>query len=240
MFYWAPPSGWGLLVLLLFPSHAGSKCQWCIFIRMNRTLDRWKAIATYRKPRVNEHPNMVLIALGESDRTIIYSASFFFWKRTYRHLIPTCIKNTGMKCVNNSYILITHSARVSMICSIPFPLFLISPYSPHWPLYTSHHNLLIIPWRSQACCHLMEFALAVFCLEFSSSMSVHDLFYHFNGSPLKFISKERPCLIILSPVSTFGYTLAFHTAFVSLHSSLHCPTVKWTYLFITLIRMEVQ
>lgn len=148
MFYWAPPSGWGLLVLLLFPSHAGSKCQWCIFIRMNRTLDRWKAIATYRKPWVNEHPNMVLIALGESDRTRIYSASVFFWKRTYRHLIPTCIKNTGMKCVNNSYILITHSARLSMICSIPFPLFLISPYSPplttvHKPPQLPHYSLKI-------------------------------------------------------------------------------------------------
>lgn len=70
------------LVLLLFPSHTGRKCQWYIFIRMNRTLDRGKAIATYWKPRVNEKPNTVLIALWESDGTIICSASVFFWKRT--------------------------------------------------------------------------------------------------------------------------------------------------------------
>lgn len=140
MFYWAPPSVWGFLVLLLFPSYAGSKCQWCIFIRMNRTLDREKAIVICWKPRVNENPNMVLIALWESDRAIIYSASVFFWKRNYwqyegKPSISTCINNTGMKYVRNSYALISHSVPDSLwSASIPFPLFLRFHFLPNLPI----------------------------------------------------------------------------------------------------------
>lgn len=46
---------------------------------MNRTLDRGKAIATYGKPRVNDNPNTILIALWESDG-IISVQQVFLWK----------------------------------------------------------------------------------------------------------------------------------------------------------------
>lgn len=124
---------------------------------------------------------------------------------------------------------------------LPSPYFsdLTSLYSAHWPLNISHSDLLIVPWRPQACCHTMEFALALCsCLEVSSSTYVHGLLCHFNRSSLKFIARERPCLTTFIPSSTFCYSLAFHIAFVSLHSSWHCLTIKYTSLFISLVRMQ--
>lgn len=229
------------LVLLLFPSHTGRKCQWYIFIRMNRTLDRGKAIATYWKPRVNEKPNTVLIALWESDGTIICSASVFFLKKDSfvdriegNHHILTCINNTGIKRVNNYYFLSLLCTRLSVISSPPFPLFLTSFFPLLSPLATVHQSewpphcslqtpSMLLSQRICACYSL--------CLEFSSSTCVHGLLCHFNKSPLKFISEERPCLATLIPSGIFGYSLAFYSAFVSLHSPLCHRTIKHTFLY---------
>lgn len=82
---------------------------------MNMTLDRGKEIIICLKPRVNENPNMVLIVLGESDRTITSSFERGLTDNMKgNHLIPTFINNTGTKSVRNSYALIIHSVPDSL------------------------------------------------------------------------------------------------------------------------------
>ena len=205
MFYWAPPSGWGLVVVLLFPSHVGSKCQRCIFIRMNRTLERGKAIFTYWKPRVSENPNTPLMALWESNGTIICSASLFILERVLvervkeNYVILTCINNTGVAYINNSHILNACSVSGSLwSASTPYPLFfspyfpLFSPlaaeYQPQWPPHYSLKTPNMFPSHGIWTCFLLLSRI------FSSSIYVHSLLYHFNRSSLKLITKERPRL----------------------------------------------
>lgn len=195
MFYWAPPSGWGLLVLLLFPSHAGSKCQWCIFIKMNRTLDRGRVIVTCWKPRINENPNTVLIALGENNRTIIYSASVFFWKSTcWQHEEKPPNPNLHQQYRDEMYqeeLCFDYSccARVFMICLHSFPL--ISQISFPCNLPIDHLTPVAITPSlfledPEHVAVSLKFALAILCLEFSSCLCMAC------SVTLISLSKERP------------------------------------------------
>ena len=145
-----------------------------------------------------------------------------------------------MKYFKNSHLLNTCSVPDSpWSASTPFPLFfrpyvpLLCPLAterqPQWPPHCSLKTPSMLPSHGICACS---------CLEVSSSTYVHGLQCHFNRSSLKFIARERHCLTTFIPNSTFCYSLAFHIAFVSLHSSWHCLTIKYTSLFTSLVRMQ--
>lgn len=183
--------------------------------------------------------------LWQSDGAVICSAIFFFLRWIVdstkgNHLILTCTNNTGMKCVN---IIIASFPKLTL-CQPPlfFLLFLRSHFLLLSPLTTVHYSQRpphcslkapgMLPSHKICTCYSL-------CLEFSSTY-VHGLFCHLNRSPLKWLSQEKPLLTTLNSNSTFCSSLAFHTAFVSLHSSLNCLTIECTYLFISPNRMQAQ
>lgn len=156
----------GPLVALLFPSHAEASANDASSLGWTGPGKQEKQLSLTESPGSMRTQILHWWQLGKWwDHNLF----MFLWKQDLlkvlkeNDVILTCINNTGIAYINNSHILNTCSvpgALWSACTPYPFPA-VNSLCSLHWPLKISHNDLLIIPWRPQACFHLMEFALAL-------------------------------------------------------------------------------